>query len=216
MSFSSKLRAIACAFLPESHRKTVWKWFAANGDKTLRLDYALDANSLVMDMGGYRGDWAHDIHEKYGCKVIVFEPVKQFAEKIKKRFDGNPNIRVEAIALGSENKQEQISLSEDGSSVYDQSQGGAKTAIEFQEKRKERYSELKIYCDNFKNEIKTLENDDFTRLVVLTKSGKELYENLLKKGIAAEMYTDSYVVFIATLADDEAKFERLIKAIKEI
>ncbi len=81
------------------------------------------------------------------------------------------------------------------------------------------YDGLKSFVSDFKKEIKTLENDDFTRLVVDAQacdlSGKQLYDSLFSKGIAAETYTNRYVVFIATPADDKEKFERLIKGIKE-
>lgn len=82
------------------------------------------------------------------------------------------------------------------------------------------YDNLKEYCDTFKKEIITLDNDDFSRLVVdaaqYKLTGKELFTKLYDKGIAAEMYTDRWIVFIATPADNKEKFERLTKAIKEI
>ena len=36
-------------------------WLADNGDKTYRLDYNLNENSVVFDLGGYEGQWASDI-----------------------------------------------------------------------------------------------------------------------------------------------------------
>ena len=63
------------------------KWVKDNGDETLRLDYKLTKNSVVFDIGGYRGDFAESIYEKYNCTVYVFEPVQEYFEFIKKRFD---------------------------------------------------------------------------------------------------------------------------------
>ena len=31
------------------------RWFADRGDQTLRLDYDLNENSVVLDLGGYHG-----------------------------------------------------------------------------------------------------------------------------------------------------------------
>ena len=91
-------------------------------------------------------------------------------------------------------------------------------AVEVGEFQSPLYDNLKALAAKFREEIPTLENDDFSRIVVnaekLGLSGKQLYGKLFAKGIAAEMYTDSYVVFIATPFDDGEKFERLIKAIK--
>ena len=79
------------------------------------------------------------------------------------------------------------------------------------------YDNVKANVALMKEKIPTLDNDDFSRIVVNAKklglSGKELFDKLLKKGIAAELYTDEYVVFIATPFDDAAKFERLTSAI---
>ena len=58
-------------------------WFRDNGDKTLRLNYELNEKSVVIDLGGYEGQWAADIFCKYVCSIHVFEPVKKFADNIE-------------------------------------------------------------------------------------------------------------------------------------
>lgn len=40
----------------------------------LRYEYDLSPNDLVIDIGAYRGEWAEQIFERYGCKLIVIEP----------------------------------------------------------------------------------------------------------------------------------------------
>ena len=50
-------------------------WVRDNGDHTLRLDYDLNEDSIVFDVGGYRGDFTSAIFNKYNCNVYVFEPV---------------------------------------------------------------------------------------------------------------------------------------------
>lgn len=70
------------------------KWLRENGELK-RFDYPhLDIGSYVMDIGGYRGDWASGIYAKYGCFVYVFEPIKKFADTIQKRFSKNEKISV--------------------------------------------------------------------------------------------------------------------------
>ncbi len=96
----------------------VKKWFAANGDKTLRINYDLNKNSIVFDVGGYEGNWASDIFNKYGCTIHCFEPVKKFADKIKNRFSPNPKIIVYNVGLSNTNQKANISHSADGSSIF--------------------------------------------------------------------------------------------------
>ena len=68
------------------------KWFKINGNETLRLNYNLDKNSIVFDLGGYKGEWTEGIFLKYDCKVYIFEPVKSFSDGIKKKFKNNNKV----------------------------------------------------------------------------------------------------------------------------
>lgn len=94
------------------------KWFEDRGDKTLRLNYHLDENSVVFDLGGYEGQWTSDIFAKYCCWIDVFEPVDEFAEQIVERFRRNRKIRVHKFGLSDENKTALLALGQDGSSAF--------------------------------------------------------------------------------------------------
>tara|TARA_B110000027_G_C16029190_1_gene259989 strand:- start:62 stop:766 length:705 start_codon:yes stop_codon:yes gene_type:complete len=92
-------------------------WKKNNGDKTLRLNYpSLSKNSIVFDVGGYIGDFAYEINEKYGCKVYVFEPHPEFHEKCIKRFEKNNNILPLNYGLSDTNGKFELTDSVDGSS----------------------------------------------------------------------------------------------------
>lgn len=94
------------------------EWFSIDGDNTLRQEYPLDENSIVFDLGGYKGQWASDIFSRYCCSVYVFEPVKAFYEEIEKRVRFNDKIRSFPIGLGKENKEIKIFVDKDQSSIY--------------------------------------------------------------------------------------------------
>ena len=111
----SKLKKI---FFPSAFDKAYDKWQNNGGDERYRYDFDLSNNSIVLDFGGYKGQWASDIYSKYNCKIIVFEPVQEFYLNIKKRFKSNKNIMVNCFALGKNNRDEKIYLSDDGSSLY--------------------------------------------------------------------------------------------------
>jgi len=100
------------------HERRVATWFENRGDKTLRLDYDLDGNSLVFDLGGYEGQWASDIFAMYCCSIYVFEPVEVFAQNITKRFSKNPKVQVHPFGLASADQVISIGLNSDGSSIY--------------------------------------------------------------------------------------------------
>ena len=100
------------------YKKTVSKWFNDNGDYTKRLDYQLDENSIVIDAGGYRGDWTADIIYKYNCFSYVFEPVHEFAERLKYRFKHNCKVKVLECGLGAKTMEVSMKVCRDSSSVY--------------------------------------------------------------------------------------------------
>lgn len=92
------------------------RWFRDNGDETLRLDYPLTGESLVFDVGGYHGDFAAAIYEKYRCQICIFEPVPEFYEKCVVRFRGNNKITCLNFGLASSDGSLDIGLAENASS----------------------------------------------------------------------------------------------------
>lgn len=116
---------------PTEHDKEVQRWYSDGGDERFRYDYDLTSNSLVIDLGGYKGQWASDIYARYNCRVLILEPVKAFAETIEKRFKKNPRVEVFHLALGANRRQAVIALGDDGSSVYRNAPG--KETIQFED-----------------------------------------------------------------------------------
>ncbi len=106
------------------------QWYSMDGDHSLRLQYPLDAHSIVFDLGGFRGDWANDIHHLYHPYIYIFEPVGEYATHIKRRFAGQDKIRVFPIGLGNENRQDKLFLNGNWSSTFRGDQSHA-TLVEF-------------------------------------------------------------------------------------
>jgi len=96
-----------------SHRK----WVKDKAEKTLRLNYDLNENSLVFDLGGYQGRWSNDIYNKYKCNIVIFEPVSMFYENIKERFQNMKKIQVFNFGLSNKDKNEKIFLRKDASTI---------------------------------------------------------------------------------------------------
>lgn len=95
------------------------KWQTEDVDKQFRTTYpALNADSLVFDLGGYQGQWASDIFSRYLCKVHIFEPHPVFAAKIKERFSGNFHINVYDFGLGPKEYTAFLSTQAEASSLF--------------------------------------------------------------------------------------------------
>lgn len=93
-------------------------WFKDKGDETLRLNYALDENSLVFDIGGYKGEFASSIINKYNCNIHIFEPIPEFYQIIVDKFLKNKKITPHCCGLSTETKKEYISLLDNSSSIF--------------------------------------------------------------------------------------------------
>lgn len=96
----------------------LYSWNLSEGDKTFRLDYELNPNSIVFDLGGYLGDWAAAIYCMHSPKIFVFEPVPHFYNVIKRRFLKNQQVNVFNFGLSSTNGSVFIDLKGDATSVF--------------------------------------------------------------------------------------------------
>lgn len=113
---------------PQSRRCR--NWFAVDGDNTLRMEYNLNADSIVFDLGGYLGQWSSDIFSRYACCIYIFEPVPGYAEKIEKRFRKNPKIKTFPFGLAEATKKVRLALDNDSSSML--KNGGNAITVDLQ------------------------------------------------------------------------------------
>lgn len=148
-------------------KKRCKPWFKVNGDKTLRLNYDLSESSIVFDLGGYKGNFAQDIYNRYLCKIFIFEPVKSFYKIIDKKFKDIPKVTAYPYGLANEDKELSISDSNDASSVFIDSEGSEKI-------------ELKSILNFIKNN-----NITYVDLIKINIEGGEyeVLESLLESGI---------------------------------
>ena len=63
------------------------RWFADKGDYTHNINYELDNDSIVIDLGGYHGLWTKKISQKFNCNILTIEPIPEFYNKMINEFD---------------------------------------------------------------------------------------------------------------------------------
>ena len=125
------LTRLRIALFPTGQEKEVLRWLSDGGDEKFRYDYNIGSDSLVIDLGGYKGQWASDIYARFNCRILIFEPVKKFYGQIVTRFKMNQKVEVFCLALGANRREETLSLCEDGSSVFTKS--GPQETIQFED-----------------------------------------------------------------------------------
>lgn len=118
--------SLRCAkIIEQADKSALLQWHQANGDATLRLTYPLVPDSVVYDIGGYKGQWSSDIYSKYRCKIFIFEPMPSFYDNIKTRFKSNSDITVFPFGLASKTSEALLTVAGDASSLH--SDGGLPT-----------------------------------------------------------------------------------------
>ena len=102
--------------LRDSFEREMGRWRAADGDRTLRMRYPLTADSTVWDLGGYHGDFAAEMRQRYSCGVRLFEPVPKLCDLCVKRFAADPVVICLPYGLGVADGEFDISDDADASS----------------------------------------------------------------------------------------------------
>jgi FkbM family methyltransferase len=150
------------------------KWFSIGGDDSLRVDYPLNENSIVLDLGGYEGTWTQKIFDKYQCNIHVFEPIPNLYEKLVDKFKNYDKIKVYNFGISDEDKEIEISLLNDGSSFYLESENKVSAKV---------MSLIKFINENQLNEIDlikiNIEGDEFPVLKsVIDNNITDFFKNI--------------------------------------
>lgn len=104
---------------PRRFREPAMKQWRRDRGEQLRYRFAdLSPDSIVLDLGGFRGEWTERMYEQYQCFFHVFEPHPGFAEELTRQFAAFPKVRIHPVALGSVDGWFELSELGDASSAF--------------------------------------------------------------------------------------------------
>lgn len=177
------------------------RWFADRGDQTLRLDYDLNENSVVLDLGGYHGAFAQSIYNKFKCKVYVFEPYIPFYNMIASRFSTNLKVKVFDYGISDKTGDVNFVFSNDGSTIQD---------LEKYTDDKERPVNV-VKVKSFKDVYEEL-NLDMIDLLKVNVEGAEygILNNIFDSG-----YTEKIVNYQVQFHPEPPGSEKMLEDIRE-
>src|SRR5579885_2198043 len=96
-------------------RQIYWGQYSDHEDTK---NYPLNENSVVIDVGGYRGAFTDDIVKRYNCFVHVIEPIEDFYHACVFRFKNNPKVTLHNIGLSHKNGNRTIASQGQNSSLF--------------------------------------------------------------------------------------------------
>jgi len=98
------------------------QWFADNGDYTHNINYELNNDSVVIDLGGYYGLWIDEILKKNNPNIpniILVEPVPEFYNHLVTKYKNYEKIKVMNVGVSTDKNEatKTLYVSSDGSST---------------------------------------------------------------------------------------------------
>ena len=99
--------------------------FYRNGGNAQLYDAPVEHGDVVLDGGGYEGEWSAGMMVRYGCKVELFEAIPDYARSCAERFAKNPLIRVHPSALGGVARKTRFAVSTTSSSEHLEADAGS-------------------------------------------------------------------------------------------
>ena len=114
----NKLRRLYDVHIKRDQKRIVYYKYLDEGGESLRSNYNMGKDSIIIDAGGYHGDFAEIMTCKFNCRVDVFEPITQYAETIRTRFRSNDNINVVQAGLGASQKEDFINVEGVASTLF--------------------------------------------------------------------------------------------------
>jgi len=151
--------------------KSLNRWFGDNGDITHRVNYNLNQDSIVFDLGGYIGEWSDIIQKKYNSKIYIFEPVFKHFSELEKKFEHKENIKIYNFGLSNQTYDTEI--------IHD----GASSSLYLQEGEKE-----KIKLINFEEFINSENIKNIDLIKINIEGGEyELLDSILESNLQTQI-----------------------------
>lgn len=85
--------------------------------ESMRYEYPLTIDSVVLDCGAYEGNFSKQIYERYKCHVIAFEPISRFFKITSENLEKYP-ITLFHAAVGGSSRTETFHIQNDSTGVF--------------------------------------------------------------------------------------------------
>lgn len=93
-------------------------WYKDNDVYEFLHKHELYKDSLIVDIGSYKGSWLHHMNKTYGCRCIGVEPIREYVlESCKLHFSNYCEINNFGLTTG-DLVEDFINIEEDASSMF--------------------------------------------------------------------------------------------------
>ena len=92
------------------------RWNQDNGNETRILNYPLNENSLILELGAFEGWITQKALNKFNCKIIAVEPI--FCSSLQEKFKNEDKVIIECCGISDEEKNITLYVAGDATSQY--------------------------------------------------------------------------------------------------
>lgn len=104
--------------MADSHHKEVQRFYADNMFHGYVEGMNINKDSIILDLGTYKGYTTKLLSDLYKCKIYTFEPMIPFYNEAVVECQAHPNISVLPYGLGKGNYDFSMSNSGDATSMF--------------------------------------------------------------------------------------------------
>jgi FkbM family methyltransferase len=94
------------------------RFYRDDAKHQVRTKYKLNSSSLIIDLGGYKGEWALEMYQKYKCLIRVYEPIPEFHAACCVKVAGLDNFQVHCAGVGDSNREEELVMADNGTGMF--------------------------------------------------------------------------------------------------
>tara|TARA_B100001057_G_scaffold500093_1_gene613426 strand:+ start:3220 stop:3867 length:648 start_codon:yes stop_codon:yes gene_type:complete len=156
MQLINILRKIKKFIIQDSLTEEYERFISDGGDEIIFKKINLSSNSIVIDGGGFNGEFTDQLIKKNCKNIIIYEPDNDFFLRLSEKYSHTKNIKVINLALYNRNQKINLSNNANASSIMEKSDIGEKVnAIDvgFEFKNYEKIDLLKLNIEGAEYDV---------------------------------------------------------------
>ena len=165
------IKKIKNFFYKNVQTKEFLQFISDGGDTVIFKNIILNKDSVIIDGGGFNGEFTDEILKKNFYKIYIYEPDKNFYNNLLKKYKFEKKVEILNLALF--NKEQTITLSENSnaSSIMESRKDGTKVKAVDISKEFKKYKNI----DLLKLNIEGAEYNVISRLIETQEINKVKY-----------------------------------------
>lgn len=104
-----------------------------NQHPDMLVDYPVQNTSIVIDLGGYEGQWADELlHQGEPKELHIYEPLPGLVKRLRKKYEDQKQIFIHQFGASDTNHKTDFFLAAMGSSAFQEGKGATQASKKIQ------------------------------------------------------------------------------------